>query len=319
MTPIVSIIIPVFNSEKYLSRCFDSILKQDYDAWEAFIVDDGSTDNSASICDEYAANDVRFKVLHQENRGVSAARNAALTRASGMYVCFVDSDDAVAPNYVSSLLFGLDNNDMSVCGFIHCFPNGQHVVYRPDHQTTMSFLSPDTSLFQENIGLFNGPISILYKMSIIKHNHLSFPEDISFGEDTLFNYSYLDFCQSISFIPAASYYYFSNKTASLSSDFRERRLPERQFVWNSRFDFVKRKALDSEGVLDELYKDLWAILYDGIFSTPHITLSGIRSLLSQPENKYLRGKESLFDAPKWIKRGIVNRWAILFYGIRLFF
>ena len=154
-------------------------------------------------------------------------------------------------------------------------------------------------------------------MSIIKHNCISFPDNMSFGEDTVFNYRYLDHCHSVSFCPVVNYYYYTNKTSSLSSNFREGRLRERLVVWRTRFDFVKRKALDSSGVLDELYKDLWALIYDGLFSEPHPTLTGFRSLLSQPENKYLRGKESLFNAPPWIKSGIVNRTALLFFVIRL--
>ena len=317
MTSLVSIIIPVFNSEMVLTRCFDSILEQDYDAWEVIVVDDGSRDRSALICDEYASKDGRFKVVHQENYGVSVARNIALSMASGVYVCFVDSDDAVAPNYVSSLVHGLGNNDLSVCGFVRCYPDGRLVTYRPPRKAVLSFLHPDPKLFQDNLGLFNGSVSKLYKMSIIKHNFISFPDDLSFGEDTLFNYCYLEHCQSVSFISRANYYYFTNTTDTLSSNYREGRLRERQLVWRKRFDFVKRHSIDSNGVLDELYKDLWALIYDGIFSNPHPTLAGFRSLLSQPENKYPRGKESLFNAPRWIKSGIVNRRALLFLVIRI--
>lgn len=91
----ISIIIPVYNAKDYLRRCLDSILEQTYTDWEALLIDDGSTDGSGNICDEYASKDNRFKVSHRENKGVSAVRNVGLAYASGEYIVFVDSDDFV--------------------------------------------------------------------------------------------------------------------------------------------------------------------------------------------------------------------------------
>lgn len=99
MNPLVSIIVPVYNAAKYLRRCVDSLLAQTYDPIEIILVDDGSTDGSAAICDEYKK-DARVRVIHQENHGASAARNAGLDAMCGEYVMFVDSDDYVSPEYV---------------------------------------------------------------------------------------------------------------------------------------------------------------------------------------------------------------------------
>ena len=93
--PKISIIVPVYKVEKYLNRCLDSIIAQTFSAWECILVDDGSPDKSGIICDEYVARDSRFVVIHQENAGVSFARNAGLDIAQGEYICFVDSDDWV--------------------------------------------------------------------------------------------------------------------------------------------------------------------------------------------------------------------------------
>ena len=98
--PLISVIVPVYKVEKYLHRCVDSILNQTYRNLEIILVDDGSPDNCGAICDEYAAKDNRIRVIHQENTGVSAARNAGLEACTGEYVAFVDSDD-----YVDCALF----------------------------------------------------------------------------------------------------------------------------------------------------------------------------------------------------------------------
>ncbi|MBO5461462.1 MAG: glycosyltransferase family 2 protein, partial [Ruminococcus sp.] len=97
MNPTVSIIVPVYNAEEYLRRCVDSILTQEYTDFELILVDDGSKDNSPSICDEYAKNDSRVHVIHKENTGVSDTRNLAISMACGTYLQFLDSDDWITP------------------------------------------------------------------------------------------------------------------------------------------------------------------------------------------------------------------------------
>ena len=99
----MSIIIPVYNSEKALRRCLDSILAQTMTDYECLLIDDGSTDSSGRICDEYAAKDERFRVFHKENGGVSSARNVGLDNAKGEWITFVDSDDSVEESFLESL------------------------------------------------------------------------------------------------------------------------------------------------------------------------------------------------------------------------
>ena len=99
--PVVSVLIPVYNAEKYFSRCLDSILNQSYKNIEVILVDDGSPDKCGLICDEYAKKDSRIKVIHQKNQGVSVARNVALDNASGDYTLFIDSDDTIHPDCIA--------------------------------------------------------------------------------------------------------------------------------------------------------------------------------------------------------------------------
>lgn len=114
----VSIIVPVYNTEQYLQKCIDSLLWQTYSDLEVILVDDGSTDQSGAVCDAYAAKDGRIKVVHQQNTGVSDARNAGLAIATGEYVAFVDSDDWVSKEYIEALLGALvaADADLAVCG-----------------------------------------------------------------------------------------------------------------------------------------------------------------------------------------------------------
>ncbi len=113
----VSIIVPIYNSELYLTECIDSILNQDFTDWELLLIDDGSSDLSGKICDSFASKDRRIRVFHRENSGVSVARNWGLFQAVGDYICFIDSDDMVTPDYLSSFWKDAVNTDLYMQGY----------------------------------------------------------------------------------------------------------------------------------------------------------------------------------------------------------
>ncbi len=123
--PLISVVVPVYNVEGYLSATVDSLLAQSYENIEILLVDDGSTDNSPAVCDEYASRDSRVRVIHKQNGGVSSARNAALDIARGEYIAFCDSDDTVEPDIYERLYKSLVENeaDISVCGFSFIYPD----------------------------------------------------------------------------------------------------------------------------------------------------------------------------------------------------
>lgn len=116
---LITIVLPIYNVEKYLKSCLDTILVQDYDNLEVILVNDGSSDNSGKICDEYVKQYDHFSVIHKENGGLSSARNVGLKKAKGKYIIFIDSDDWIAPNMISKLYNLIINNnaDISICGF----------------------------------------------------------------------------------------------------------------------------------------------------------------------------------------------------------
>ena len=126
LSDLISVIIPVYNVEKFLMRCYKSIADQTYSKLEIILIDDGSVDNSGKICDEIAENDLRVKVIHKKNEGLGLARNTGLDMASGDYVVFVDSDDFVKKNYIEIMYKAIKENnaDVSSCGIIQYYADG---------------------------------------------------------------------------------------------------------------------------------------------------------------------------------------------------
>ena len=138
-TPLISVIIPVCNVEKYLHRCVDSVIAQTYQNLEIICVDDGSIDESGRICDQYAVRDARIKVIHQENQGLSAARNKGLDAAEGEYIAFVDSDDYILEDMYKKMLDKLLNYnvDLCVCQWQYEFSDGRQVVKKKNIDPTI--------------------------------------------------------------------------------------------------------------------------------------------------------------------------------------
>lgn len=137
--PLITVIVPVYNVEKYLRRCLDSVISQTYQNLEIICVDDGSIDDSGKICDQYAVRDARIKVIHQENQGLSAARNRGLDAAEGEYIAFVDSDDYILEDMYKKMLDKLLNYnvDLCVCQWQYEFSDGRQVVKRKNLDPTI--------------------------------------------------------------------------------------------------------------------------------------------------------------------------------------
>ena len=195
--PLISVIIPVYKVENVLYHCIDSILKQTFKDFELILVDDGSPDGCGAICDSYAEKDCRIRVFHNINRGVSFARNFGINVALGEYVCFVDSDDFVQPNYLLRLWETAKSNPGCLniwCGINMVDDYRKHnlklCVY--DQYETISRSSFKEIMTLTEKMLEASPCNKLYKKQIIIDNNLSMDESISLGEDAIFNLQYLD-------------------------------------------------------------------------------------------------------------------------------
>lgn len=188
--PLFSIIIPVYNVELYLSKCLNSLLVQDYDDWEAILVDDGSTDCSGAICDEYAARDSRLHVYHKANKGVSAARNLGLDNARGEWIWFVDSDDWIAEDAFNRLAETIrDVNCDTIFFGIEYYDENGNLIGQEDRIRAVD-LPKEETISEEDFPHVN----YLIKRDIVDHDRLRFTPDTPMGEDLEFQYKYLMLC-----------------------------------------------------------------------------------------------------------------------------
>ena len=208
----ISIVIPVYNAEKYLDVCLSSILRQDMHSYEVILVDDGSTDSSPLICDRYSGTDSRFRTIHKSNGGVSSARNAGISLAQGEYLMFVDSDDALAPEALSVLsALTVERPDIVIGGFnIYQgeIPYGTVIPYESEFYPLAglpAFFDATMHRFGE---LFRGPWAKLYRSSVIRKHSLRFDANLSYAEDKLFVYQFLNKVTSAAAVDAPVYEYF---------------------------------------------------------------------------------------------------------------
>lgn len=190
--PLVSVIVPIYRNEKYLNKCVDSILAQTYTNLDVVLVDDGSPDRCGAMCDEYAARDKRVQVIHQENGGERAARNAALDVAHGEYVACVDSDDYVMPTYIEVMLRNLLDNDADRSTY---FMDNKR---RFDQKCVVFDFERDAKAAYESFfkicgsGHFQASACCsIYRTSIIRERNMRFPNGIRISGDVVFNLRYL--------------------------------------------------------------------------------------------------------------------------------
>lgn len=202
----ISVIVPVYKTEKYVTRCIRSILNQTYQNLEVILIDDGSPDRGGEICDDYARQDPRIMVIHQENGGVSSARNAGLEKATGRYVTFIDSDDWIKSDFLRTLI------QYDGCDLIACSAELSYYI----RGLSEKFRTVDRKLIKDQISSYfsNGldcwqmvPWGKLFRMDIIRDNQLQFDESLHYSEDSLFNIQYLYYCKSVSTLSYIGYTY----------------------------------------------------------------------------------------------------------------
>lgn len=178
----ISVIVPVYNVEKYIEECISSIMRQTFDNLEIILVDDGSTDNSGKICDELAKKDLRINVIHQSNQGLSAARNTGLKHAMGDYISFIDSDDYIHIDMLNKLYEAIINSDsdLAICNYKYVYMQdfvGKHVDYQsPMHNEILTREEAIGKLFEATPWFYITATNKLYKRKIWKN--MCFPEGI---------------------------------------------------------------------------------------------------------------------------------------------
>ena len=215
----VSIIVPVYNSAKTLRRCADSILNQDFTDYELFLVDDGSTDDSGAICDEYAALDNRVHVIHKNNSGVSDTRNTALDLAHGKYIQFLDSDDWITPDATKLLVRTAEKNncDLVIADFYRV--NGERVSQKGDIDEDAVLSKEEFShhMMENPADFYYGVIwNKLYRRDIIEKHELRMNVQINWCEDFMFNLEYIRYAERFIALKVPIYHYVKTKGSLVS-------------------------------------------------------------------------------------------------------
>lgn len=242
MNPLISIIVPVYNVEDYLKACLDSIINQTYKNLEIILIDDGSTDNSGKICDEYAGKDNRIKVIHKPNGGLSDARNAGLEIAKGEYIGFVDSDDYITED-MYEFLYNLvvDNNlDVAMCASCDVYENG--TVKEPKTFETVFFDKKEKiieNLFLNKAG--GAAVSVcnkLFKKKVIEN--CKFTVDKTY-EDVFYILKWIENTQKFARSSVVKYYYFQRNQSIMHQRFYTSKLLDGIEAYSLNLDIIEKK------------------------------------------------------------------------------
>lgn len=220
MQPLISVIVPIYNVEKYLEKCVSSIIDQTYKNIEILLVDDGATDSSGSICDKFAEKDSRVKVIHKKNSGVSDTRNLGIKSAAGEYFCFVDGDDNITPNYIETMykLSAETNVDIAMCSYIYKWEDGREKLTRNVEFPSDKIFSDSgaEALRKMLYGKIYPPSSNykLFKKSVCRVNY---PIGYAIGEDVLAAVDYFAAADRVAMINTPCYNYIQHDSSVMNT------------------------------------------------------------------------------------------------------
>ena len=226
-SPAISIIIPIYNAEKYIEKCIESVFAQTFTDYEIILVNDGSADNSADICKRYRDKDSRITYIEKENGGAGSARNAGMKAAKGRYLAFPDADDSFLPDMYAELFTLADSGDydmvFSGVNYYRQTGNGEPVYARTDNIEAVSFHSREECRrhimdFFPTTTIFDVPWNKLYKRSIVVENGLCFP-DIRRCQDATFNIDFFNCINSVAALDKAYYNYMENTVEDVQRKF----------------------------------------------------------------------------------------------------
>lgn len=275
----ISIIIPIYNNEEYLSACIDSVLAQTYKNLEIILINDGSTDSSGVICDEYALKDKRIIVKHQNNLGVSTARNVGISMSTGQYITFCDSDDYIAVDMYETLVNNIEFNevDISACKVIKVYQNAENMPKKGKEY--LEVVEIKKALFNVFYTDFSSYMcNKLFRREIFFRNEklLEFDDNISIGEDTVFITEIFTNAKKIHFTDKALYYYrkHENSTTKIHANNHEKLICMLNYRANCS-NIVKEHLGDdvADMILANVYKYAYEIVYSEYMLTGVINKS----------------------------------------------
>lgn len=310
----VSIIVPVFNTEKYLSGCIESVLKQTCPCWELVLIDDGSTDLSGKICDEYALKDERIKVLHQKNCGVSSARNNGLKIASGEWITFLDADDWLDKKTVEFIKENMDGLDILRFGAKEVYPTAEkiiHVQATCNHDVYLNRIIAH----QEIVCVWSG----VYSKQLFEFYSIQFDKSLRKGEDWKVLFLLVYNAKKIKVIDESLYFYNKTNESSCTSMLSY----EKQFDSLKTFQFICNNVnYNIEGIKEALLQARVMLYHKVIAEIAILETSHMKKAFSLINDvKRMIGRLSLCDI--WMgnqsfKGKIVDSFSLHFMTFPLF-
>ena len=212
----VSLIIPVYNTEKYILECLESVCAQNYDNYEVILIDDGSTDKSAELIQAFIEGKPKFKLIKKQNGGISSARNVGIAESKGKWLTFVDSDDFLKEDFLSNMMDKLNDYPADFCmsGFQKFFEETKE--YKESVNPDFQYLSRDQMLYHV---FFPAPVARMFSRKIITEKALCFDETVMLGEDRVFNFDYLAHVERCLIVEGDSYIYRKRPNSMTTGDF----------------------------------------------------------------------------------------------------
>ena len=318
--PKISVIIPVYNVEKYLAECLISVVNQTFKDIEIICVNDGSTDNSPEILEEFAQKDSRIKIINQENQGMSCARNAGLAVATGEYITFVDSDDYISTDLYADMqkylpaelicfnakIFPMSEKYRALQNYIQCKFEGEQPI-------------TEKIIKQTNIHIWNK----IFKTSVIRENNIKFPDGLYF-EDFPFMFEYLHSINTAKFVTGKGYYFYRQQPNSIMKTCSPKSI-HHLYAWHYLYDKLKeRKLLDKyPNLINKLFRTYTILAYkysdeaskDSIIKTAQdyaseISYKGLDELIDALINNkmiYYGRKEKIFSIKNFEHNGYKDK------------
>ena len=255
----LSVIIPVYNLEKYIGKCLDSICMQTYGNLQIVLINDGSTDNSLSICEEYAEKDLRIEIYSQENKGVSSARNNGLTKAKGDYITFVDGDDYLEIDAYQKVMDKIEDNDALFFGFVERYD--EENVNKTVSPAMTGTMDPDTALYYcfLPLGYHASTWNKVFRTEKVKDKY--FETELKVGEDECWLSEVVPKLDNVVLINEPLYYYVQRQGSAMHSEYK---VDER---WLTVLE-SKKKTLSNLNMMDKSYHLSCAKAYNDLF---HLT------------------------------------------------
>lgn len=297
--PLVSIIIPVYNVSKYLSRCVDSILCQTYENFELLLIDDGSTDDSGCICDTYSCKDIRIKTFHKKNGGPSSSRNYGLDVANGDWIIFIDSDDYVSDDYIETF-FKYNksfNEKVHVVQGFHVFSDDESINYKEIHYSYTELCTNGTKIdYRIGRNRFFHSWAVwgkLFSKQIIDENKIRFNENVYIFEDGMFWHRYILYVQKIIYLAEQNYYYYRPKESISITSIHKLNISELKelcfFYKMYSTQLIRNYSLDKE-YANEIIRLYWNRFFSLIKTFDICTFYSYKSFFCKDAIKYYKVK-----------------------------